>query len=233
MESSYERDFKQIFLLEFTKELIKNYGPDDFFKLKDLIKKEAQREKEFEEKRKQVIRERIKTKKMEVSILGKNIEGSERPIKEIYNIVNKPTIYKKTTPPINIKNLFKIEEPKLPQQFSYLKPVYSNYKIDLGKLNKLLDDPNIKEIECDGPNEHIIVKGTMGIKKVKITLTNEEIKEIINKFSKETNIPIQEGMNRVVLGNLVLTAIVSKVIGSRFLIKKVLNNFQSPPKPIF
>jgi type IV secretory pathway ATPase VirB11/archaellum biosynthesis ATPase len=79
----------------------------------------------------------------------------------------------------------------------------------------------VKNIECSGPDEKIIVSGAMGRKPTSITLSKEQIDEIIERFSQATRIPVSEGIYKVVHGNLILSAIVSEIIGSKFIIKKM------------
>lgn len=112
-------------------------------------------------------------------------------------------------------------EINLPPHIQYLKPAPINKSIDLGKLNPLINDPMVKIVECYGANENIGVKGSMGTKKTAIVLTKEEVEDIINRFSKETKIPVQEGIYKVVSGRLVLLAVISSVAGIKFTISKM------------
>jgi hypothetical protein len=116
---------------------------------------------------------------------------------------------------------FWIPDSKLPPHIQYLKPVPINKDIDLAKLNPLINDSIVRAIECYGPGENIVVKGGMGVKKTAIILEKEEIDNIIQRFSKETKIPVQEGVFKVAAGRLILTAIISEIVGSKFLIKKI------------
>lgn len=125
-----------------------------------------------------------------------------------------------------------IPEPKLPVEFQYLKPVASTKEIELGKLNPLINDPAIKKIECDGPNKPIVVSGTMGRKQTEIVLTNSEVEEVVDRFSKAAKIPSDIGLFRVVVGNLVFSAIISDVVPSRFMITKMSPTVQMRFKPI-
>jgi len=61
----------------------------------------------------------------------------------------------------------------------------------------------------------------MGIKKTGIILDKEEIDNIIQRFSRETKIPVQEGIFKVVAGRLIFLAIISEIVGSKFTIKKM------------
>jgi len=102
-----------------------------------------------------------------------------------------------------------------------LRPTLSSRTIMLEKLDPLVKDPLVRAIECNGPDERVIVTGAMGRKSTKIILTKEELSEIIKKFSDASKIPVHEGIFRVVFGGLSLSAIVSEIIGSKFLIKKM------------
>jgi len=119
----------------------------------------------------------------------------------------------------------RIPEPKLPPQFQHLKPTPTSEKIDLGKLNPLIHDPLVKIVECMGANQKIIVSGGMGRRPTNIKLTSMEIDGIIEKFSNISKIPLEKGLFRAVVGRLMLSAITSEVISSKFVIKKI------PPKP--
>ena len=91
----------------------------------------------------------------------------------------------------------------------------------LGKIDPLIEDPFVKIIECEGAGKYLIVKGKMGEKQTGIILNKNEIDEVIHKFEIETKIPAQEGIYKVVLGRLVFLAIISEVVGSKFIIRKM------------
>jgi hypothetical protein len=114
-----------------------------------------------------------------------------------------------------------IVESRLPPTVQNLRPVPMQVEINLKKLSPLIKDPLVRVIECNGPGENIFVTGTMGRKRTGIILNKEEIDEVMKIFSENTKIPIEEGMNKIVFGKLVLSAIVSEVIGSKFIIKKM------------
>ncbi|MEJ2268006.1 MAG: hypothetical protein P8X70_02940 [Nanoarchaeota archaeon] len=65
----------------------------------------------------------------------------------------------------------------------------------------------------------------MGVKPTGIILNKKEIDKVIKTFSEKSMIPIHEGVFRVVVGRLILSAIISEVTGSKFIIKKM---FYSP-----
>lgn len=177
-------EFRVLFLLQFTKELIKHAGASEVFELKEVLKEDV----------------REKRKKIKYKIIKKKI-------------LEKPLL--KT-------RVLRVPAQKPPAHLRYSKPFpESSMEIELGKLDNLIKDPAISDIECNGPDENIIVKGTMGTKKTNIILTKEEIDEIIKKFSDAAKTRIQEGFFKVVAGKMSLTAVISEITGSRFIIKKM------------
>jgi hypothetical protein len=122
-----------------------------------------------------------------------------------------------------------IPDSRFPPHIQYVKPTPINKEIDLGKLNAFVNDSRVMVIECYGPEENLTVKGGMGVKKTGIVLTKEEIDDIIQRFSKESKIPVQEGIFKVVVGKLILTAIISETVGSKFVIKKVVPEQTNQP----
>ena len=165
------KEFREIFLLLFTKELINQFAP------KEIPKQEL----------KQVPR-------------------------RMFPIQLRPR-----------KKILRIPKTKLPPHLQYLKPSPTkNLELDFPKLDLLIKDPLVREIECNGADKRVLVRGVMGAKKTNILLTKEEIDEIIQKFSKVSKIPVHDGLFKVVAGRFIFSAIVSKVAGSRFIIKKMV-----------
>jgi len=113
-----------------------------------------------------------------------------------------------------------IPDVNLPEKFQYLKPIPTKEELNLGKLNSLIRNPQVKEIECDGPDTEVIVKDPMP-KKTDIFLTTEEIKDIFAAFSRVAKIPVEENVIKIAAGNLILNGINSDVIGSKFIIRKI------------
>jgi len=254
--------------LEFTKELIRNYSPEEILRIKNVIQERLRLEEELENK-KYHVKEFLQPQEKAIQIIQEenppiiqkkesfqnmmNVSKKEKQFivkkedepfvkKEWFPPISeekKPLILKRTEEefsnmeryrkPIEIKqreNPFRelkliIPETKFPLHIQYIKPVPINKEIDLGKLNPLVNDRFVNEIECYGPNENVMVKGAMGNKRTGIILTDEEIKTIVNKFSEETRIPAHEGVFKVAAGRLLFSAIVSDTVGSKFIISKI------------
>jgi hypothetical protein len=241
---TFSREFKKAFFFAFTRELIRNSVRDD------ILKKRLQEMFEPEEKQEPVInleeqqesrinleeKPVVKIEEKEEPIMQKSILSSERinEIEEPIQIMRplkrviKP-IPAQATKPIQ-KQIVRIEqkphlfipELKLPSYLEYLKPIPApGIDIDLYKLNPLIKDPAGRIIEVN-PDERVIVTGTMGTKATEIILNREDIDRVINKFSEVSMIPVNEGVYRIVVGNLIFSAIISGVIGAKFVIKKMM-----------
>lgn len=92
--------------------------------------------------------------------------------------------------------------------------------LDLGKLNILIGDPRVKEIDCYGPNKEMLVKIGNGTQKTRVTLTQEEINKVMKDFSERTRIPLLKGIFKAALGNLIITAFISDFVETKFTIQK-------------
>jgi hypothetical protein len=255
--------FKKLFLLEFTRQLIKNSSSADMSKLQTILEKENRVKVEDTRDR---IKQKIRVREEEISsryeedkdlgtrsVLHASIgmfESQSNPEVNLFkNVFKVPPKSTKTIQsqfiggmkqPIAQQRIDVREDPfrkletwipdsRLPPHIQYLKPIPINKEIDLAKLNPLVNDLKVKLIECQGDGQNIIVKGGMGVKKTPIILSKEEIDDVIQRFSRETKIPAQEGIFKVTAGRLILTAIISETVGTKLVIKKMVPeemNFQ-------
>jgi len=199
----FSNNFKKLFLLHFTKELIRHSTEGEFLQLQTLVKQQSKGEEE----------ELIRSIK---------INSPEKRAKRLEKDLDFNKIFKGMKSKLFLqKRTLTIPEPTLPSHLQYLNPVPSNIQINLEKLNPLIKDPAVKFIECNGPDEHIIVRGGMGTKPTNIVLGKEEIDKIIKTFSQLSRIPTHNGVYRVVVGRLILSSIISDVVGTKFTIKKI------------
>jgi len=203
--------FKVFFLLQFTKELIKHSGAGEVFKLENILRGQT---KEDGNRIKNIIKEKEKRPKKIEQQLEVQLKEKEKPL---FKPLPRPRVIRRTFP-----SVLRIPEPKLPPRLQYLRPTPTNIQIDLEKLNPLIKDPMVRDIQCNGPDKNIMVKGAMGVKGTNIILSKEEINQVIKKFSETAKIPLQEGVFKVVVGRLILSAIISDVVGSKFIIKKMM-----------
>ena len=246
MEQKITRlDSKGIFLLLFSRELIRN-SQEAISHLNEIIEEESKEKKSLpsEKPNAEIIVEPFGVKikpKTEESPLERSIM-SEKPKPEIQiepekMKVVKPAALIKTQRREISENprvqqpILRVPEPKLPQEFQYLRPTPTRKEIDLEKLNPYVNDPGVKEIECEGPNRPVVVSGIMGRLPTETMLNNSEVEDIIERFAKASKIPVDIGIYKVVVGNLIFSAIVSEVVPSRFLITKMTPTNQTIIKP--
>lgn len=223
--------FKEFFLIEFTKELIRHSLKGEFLQLKRIIE-EDKKKKRYEQEEKALVKEIRKQgteppKKYE-SIIFKGLE--EKTESKISTHTNFRPLKIATEPFTTLRML----EPQLPPSFQYLQPYPTSKEMELGKLDSLIRDRHVQTIECNGPYEPLMVSGTMGRKPTDMIFSPEEVKGILEKFSRASRIPLHTGIYRVVVGKLLLIAIISEVINSKFIIKKINTPYpiKSTPKYI-
>lgn len=92
----------------------------------------------------------------------------------------------------------------------------SGYK----KIEILLNDMTIQSIECSGPGKNIIVRKYNQTNITRIALTQQDIMDIIDEFSKQARIPVVGGILKAAVGNIIISAVISEFVGSRFIITK-------------
>ena len=238
MPEQISKDFMAGFLLRLTKELIENTEAYRSLKIKEgvggfVIKEKgkpaawnpAAEPRIRKEEIKELIREKIKKDSEKISEMGKDGLLQEflrpfqsRPMEKIFG--KKKNGKKGKIPPV-----LRIPEPGLPKTVSYLKPQPTAEGIDIAKLNVLARDPLVKVIECNGPGENILVTGMMGRKPTSIRLNSGEIEEIVGKFAAASRIPVNEGLFKAAVGNLVISAVISETVGIKFIIRKISPGF--------
>ena len=227
------KDFRANFLLRLTREIIENTETYKSLKIKEVAREFIKEEKEGgtpsvigqsreaikeiqKEEVKEFVRERIKNDSEKISEMKK--VGLLPELKMISKPFQRPRIRK--IPPI-----LRIQEPALPETVQYLRPIQTSEEIDLGKLNIMVRDPLVKIMECNGPDENILVMGIMGRKPTPIKLNREEIEETVGKFAAASRIPIHEGLFKAAVGNLVISAVISEIAGIKFIIRKISAGF--------
>jgi len=204
-------EFRISFLTKFTKELIKNSETAEARAIKQRLKER--------------IKENIERKEDERKI--QHMLEKREIIEELGKIPLKEKIKNKIK---QIPQRFNFSQNKIPETIKDILPTPINTKVDLGKLNPFITDPTVILIECSGPDTYVSVKRIRGETRITNTkLTEKEIKEIIKTFSKTAKIPVEEGIFKAAVGKLIVSAVVSDIIGSNFLITKInpFSNYQN------
>lgn len=235
------KEFRESFLLKLTKEILKNTQSYKSFWLKNEVKEvlkgvserkivempstaELQEEQAEELKRewvKGIVAEKLKAETRKIS------EIKKRDLSTELRIISNPVFRSEMRKPFirKIPPALRIPEPELPETVRYLRPQATGEQIDLGKLNILLKDSLVKVIECNGPDENVIVIGIMGRKKTPILLNKEEIEQVLQVFSETAKIPLSEGLFKAAVGTTVISAVVSDIAGIKFVIRKISQGF--------
>lgn len=218
---------RTLFLKLFTKEIILNSKPK-IESGKEI--KEVEKQK-IEEVETGVIKEEKKA--VEINELAKPIElkktetiVKEKPIPSILKIERPRPVgpLRPITLPLESLKKYSPTIPSTMEPSKFTMPISTLPKIEgeinLGKLNIFLLDNEVTELECPGPDKFILVRKAGQVNLTKITLSQEEINEIIKSFSEKARIPVISGVFKTSIGNLTITAIISEFVGSRFIIYK-------------
>ena len=91
---------------------------------------------------------------------------------------------------------------------------------EYGKITPLLKDHYVYFIECLGANQPIRVMKAGQKQLTKIILNEQEIKSILERISSKLHIPLFDGVFRAAVDNFTINAVVSNIIGSKFIIQK-------------
>lgn len=106
-------------------------------------------------------------------------------------------------------------KPPVPQQVAV--PV-KIIKTGVDKIDALLTDPSTDLIECSEGVIKIRKEGSMH--ETGFIVNEKEAEKVIKKFSEESKIPIVDKLLHASVGKMKIDAIISRLIGSRFLITK-------------
>lgn len=233
MQTQYED--RILFLKEFTRELILNSKPLDMPSTPQEEKEEVYVSLPIQTSQvKQRIPiqipflrmpERIKTNLQPSAGLGRTIEMQPGVLDSKMTIeIGEPIQLQK-----NPQKRF-----QMPQAMTSKSNIPSEYQpqpmpipagFDLGKINQLVFDPRVTIIECPGPGKLVSVRVYGKSNVTKITLSSEEITRVIETFSRQAKIPVISGLFKAAVGNTIITAVISDIVGSRFVITKITPAF--------
>ena len=124
-----------------------------------------------------------------------------------------------------VKKLKQLKQEHKQQEIEEKTKTPRKIKINEGinKIALLLDNPAITMIECPGPNKYLIIEKLNKKTPLHLTLSKQEINQVIDYFSEKTNTERTPGTYKVALNNMVLTAISSEFGGHKFIITKTLS----------
>ena len=165
-----------------------------------------------------IVRPKVEEKEKPVVVrrdMSELIAPIEMPPRRIIPNVKPRTVSPNITPPV------KINQPA---------PVVASEHVEVGgpvvaekgygKIIPLLDDPSISTIECQGRGKKLMVMRAGRMQPTRIVLGDEEIHNILEKAADDAHIPLIEGIFRVNLPKFSISAVISKMVGSRFVLKR-------------
>lgn len=205
-----QENIRSLFLRKYVKNLINNIKVEPLNL--DVEKKKKVKEREIPQK----IEERKKISKLDSEMIFSLAPSPKKrfaPITATHLTINPQKLLQKKQ--IVRKPLF---QQKTTTKSMIIKPT-EGY-LDLGKLNLLVSDVGVESIECLGPNKGVLVKKSGRVQRTNVILTKEEIKKVIKDFSEKTKIPLTQGTFKAILGNLIITAILSDFVGTKFILQK-------------
>lgn len=91
---------------------------------------------------------------------------------------------------------------------------------DYGKIGPLLGDPSVSTIECEGTGRSIMVIRAGQRQRTRIVLSEGEIRGTLDRVADEAHVPLLEGVFRASVSGFSINAVISEMIGSKFIIKK-------------
>ncbi|MEK6918508.1 MAG: hypothetical protein AABW73_00545 [Nanoarchaeota archaeon] len=102
------------------------------------------------------------------------------------------------------------------------KKFYQEEKIDLGKVSEVIGG-DVYVVECQGPEKPLVIKKPGGEETTAVTLSEDEIKRVIADFANLAKTYPTEGVFNAAYKNYSITAVLSDLAGSRFIITKYLD----------
>ncbi len=196
-----ENEQSWIFLREFTREILNNIGN---MYLRQELRKEIREKLGDILKNKDRIFEEIDatnyTPKLNVNVLNKEVVDNS------VKVVEKPLVNQTD------KSLEVVKKPIL--------------MLNIGKVNEIFNDEEVFSVECPGPNKFLIYKKPNKVDISPIVLSEEEIKKVISEFASLTKSYPNEGVFDSSYKNYAITAVMSDLAGSRFIITRYLDTIR-------
>lgn len=118
----------------------------------------------------------------------------------------------------------------------YLAPPTESWLVNmqsLSRIQSLLKDPTITTVECPGPGIPLTLARGSLVQSTPFHFSAEEIDRIIRDISERTHIPLSPtGIFKAAIGNVIITAVLSEFVGTRFIIQKKKPSEVQPLAPV-
>jgi len=223
-------EMRKLFLREITRALVFAHVPE--LKMRSKLP-------EIQETGKQIELALEKTKEQKI-IPAKQIQtpkpiqiATPKPVRQIQTpkpiqVMRQmqPPVAKTTPKPLALAAPAPIrimQPPRLPplQKAQFAKIPAQTQTIDsFRRISFLIKNPAIQSIECFGAGKPLSIRKFGLNQTINLSLTADEINNIIKELSEKTKIPIVTGVFKVAFQNLLITAVISEFVGTRFIIQK-------------
>jgi hypothetical protein len=88
------------------------------------------------------------------------------------------------------------------------------------QIENFLRNPAVQLIECSGPGKNILLKVKNKINMTRLVLNERGIEEVITNYANQAGVPVMGGVLKAAVDDLVISAVVSEYVGSRFIISR-------------
>jgi len=192
------------------------------------MKKAILREEFLKEFAKALIQEKIRQQRKKAQLEMVRVPSLVILEKPVVPSMITPTIVRKRTiirHPLITKPA-KIEAPEKPAfaappaVVAAPPPARLKEAITLARIEQLLADPAVLSVECTSPGRPLLINRGGAIQTTALTLSPEEVSNIMQEISDRTRIPLTSGLFKAFFGNYIITAVMSELVGTRFIIQK-------------
>ncbi len=87
-------------------------------------------------------------------------------------------------------------------------------------IQQWLNDPRVQSVECPGPGKPLVIVKQNRPQVTSQSLDREAILAFLQEVAQKTKIPIGEGLYKAIIGPYIITAVLSEMIGNRYIIQR-------------
>lgn len=220
---SEQEEIRALFLREFTKMLVISFMPSLFETFEKTLAKQTQ-VKEVQKPdelsvQPEELREKVEGKTADFASMQASPKQVIMPAQQIQRISQGVQQKPRTVPVQRIQSKPQIASA---QQF------VAADGMGMSIIAPLINDPSVMAIECVEVGKPLMITRRGMKQPTNIVLTNDEVKSIMDEFSEKTKIPLLPGIFKVAYMNLIVTAIISEYIGTKFIIQKKIPAAPAP-----
>ena len=217
IEAEFARHFMRQLSIAKAKEKSKSKKERD--EIEELEEEEMPLKRSIMKKRDKEMLDKIKSMSIE-----KDFDEQPKKKEPISSFRLEPPAFRRVPMPLpRPKKMIQAQVPAPPKFESFIEPSKKPVpliNIDLGKLNDFVSDSSVSLIQCDGSNSNIKIAKQGQLSETDISLEEEEIRDIIQKFADRAGKPLTEPIFKAKVLNLSMTAVISSFAGSKFVISK-------------